>query len=487
MFDVLIIGAGVIGAGIARELSRYRLKVGVLEAQSDVAMGSSGANSGIVHSGYDCMHGSNMARLNVAGNSLYDQLKKELDIPFKRIGSIVLAFDHRDMRVLDELMQQGQRNGVKGLEILPTKAIIQMEPNVNPTIKGGLWAPTGGITCPYELTIGMMENAVENGVQLYLESPVIQIQRNDSLGFSIKTPKGIFSTKYLINCAGAHSDEINGMAGGEPFRIIPRKGEYILYDKKYGQLVNHVLFHTPNRMGKGVLVAPTVDGNLLNGPSADDVREKSDVSTTSQALEHVYEMGKKSIPTLPREGVIRVFSGVRAVSDRGDFIIKESEKSKGLINVAGICSPGLTAAPAIAREVLSIFENMVGGLAKKKDFNPFRKAILKFRCMDDVQRQQMIHHDEKYGRIVCRCENITEGEIVDALARSVPARTLDAVKRRTRAGMGRCQGGFCTVRIMEIMERECGIPIDEITKNGGDSKIVSSRIKQPFGRSEVLR
>jgi glycerol-3-phosphate dehydrogenase len=478
MYDVIIIGAGVVGASAARELSKYELDIGVLEARADVAMGSSAANSAIVHAGYDCKPGTLMAELNVKGNEKYEQLKLELDIPFMRNGSLVLAFDEDGVKELERLLKQGEKNGVPGLEILSRHRILEMEPAVNGEVVAALWAPSGGITCPYELTVAMIENAVKNKVKVFLEHPVIDIKKGDDGIFNITTKHGEFKTKYIINCAGVYADEISKMAGDDSFSITPRKGEYILYDRKYGSIVKHTIFQTPGKLGKGVLVTPTVDGNLLIGPSAEDINDKEDKATTQEGLDFVYSKALQSVPSVPRGGSIRTFSGLRAIGSTGDFIIRASRKVHGLIHAAGICSPGLSAAPAIALELVDILQKIEGPLKKKINFEPHRKAIPRFREMDWEQRKQIISKNPAYGRIVCRCETVTEGEIIEAIRRNLPARTIDAVKRRTRAGMGRCQGGFCTPKIMEIMQRELNIPLTDITKFGGQSNIVTNKIKE---------
>ncbi|MBM7581790.1 glycerol-3-phosphate dehydrogenase [Caldicoprobacter guelmensis] len=481
MFDVAIIGAGVVGCSIARELARYKLDVCVLEAKSDVAMGSSGANSGIVHAGYDCKPGTLMAYLNVKGNVMYDDIARELDVPFKRNGSLVLAFTDEDVQTLHRLLDQGIKNGVTRLKILSAKEVLDMEPNLNPSIKAALWAPAGGITSPFEVTIAMAENAADNGVQFYLGHQVLSIQRCGDSKFHIETSKGAFISRYVINAAGINSDLVSQMVGDHSFSIYPRKGEYCLYDKKWGNLVNSTIFQPPSRLGKGVLVTPTVDGNLLIGPNAVDINDRDDVDTTDEGLGFVYQKALESVPLLPRTDVITQFAGLRAIADGEDFIIRPSHIVEGFVHVAGICSPGLSAAPAIAKYVVDILNGIMQRnshkLEPKKDFNPHRRGISRFSDADWHTREELIKKDSRFGRIVCRCEMVTEGEIVEALHRNPPALTLDAIKRRTRAGMGRCQGGFCTPRIMEIMERELDIPMEQITKKGGRSRLVLGRIK----------
>jgi glycerol-3-phosphate dehydrogenase len=489
MFDVAIVGAGVVGCSIARELARYRLDVCVLEAKSDVAMGSSGANSGIVHAGYDCKQGTLMARLNVAGNSLYEDIARELDIPFRRNGSLVLAFTDEDIQTLYRLMDQGIKNGVIGLKILPVEQVLKMEPNLNSSIKAALWAPTGGITSPFEVTIAMADNAADNGVQFYLGHAVLSIRRYDHGKFHVETSKGTFVSRYVINAGGINSDLVSQMVGDRSFSIHPRKGEYCLYDKKWGSMVTGTIFQPPSRSGKGVLVTPTVDGNLLIGPNAVDICHRDDVDTTDDGLGFVYQKALESVPSLPRADVITQFAGLRAIADGEDFIIRPSPTAERFIEVAGICSPGLSAAPAIAKYVVDILNAVMQrnghGLEHKKDFNPYRKGISRFSDADWHTREELIKKDQRFGRIVCRCEMVTEGEIVQAIHRNPTAFTIDAIKRRTRAGMGRCQGGFCTPRIMEIIERELGIPMEQITKKGDDSRIVLGKVKEFLGEDAI--
>lgn len=485
MYDFIIIGAGVVGASIARELSRYDVDVAVLEAREDVATATTGANSAIVHAGYDRAPDTTMARLNVEGNRLFDEIKRELDIPFKRVGSLVLAFDEEDEHMLNVLLEQGRKSGVEGLEIISREEVLDREPSINPDILSALWAPTGGITCPYELTVAYMENAIDNGVKIFLNHPVTGISKRDDGTFSITTSDGEFKASYIINCAGLNGDAIPKMLGVKEFTITPRRGEYLLYDRKYGNTVNSVIFQTPSKVSKGVLVTQTVDGNLLVGPNAEDIDEKANISTTDVGLDYVYNMGKKSVPTLTRRGVIRTFAGLRAIADTDDFIIGPSTKVEGLFHAAGISSPGLSSAPAIAKEMIRILERHIGSFAENQNFNPYRRSIPRLKELDRKEQQELIESDPRYGRVICRCETITEGEIVEALHRSLPVTTIDGIKRRTRAGMGRCQGGFCTPRIMEIMERELGVPIENINKSRKGSNIVIGKIREK--REEELK
>jgi len=473
IYDVAVIGAGVVGGFIARELSRYQLDVCLIEKEADVSVGSSKANSGIVHAGYDAKYGSLKACLNVRGNDLMEIAALELAVPFKRTGSLVLAFDERDAAELAQLYQNGIKNGIKGLELLNGEQAARMEPNISDRVVGALHAPSAGIVCPYELTVGAVENAADNGVELMLETMVKDIGEVTG-GFLIETEKSEIAARFIINSAGLYSDSIAAMVGEAGFTIRPRKGEYLLLDKSQGKMVNKVIFQTPSEAGKGVLVAPTADGNLLIGPNATDINDKGDTDTTESGLRQVLESALKSVPSIRTVDVITSFAGLRATPSTGDFIIGPTG-TKGFINAAGIESPGLTAAPAIAEYVLKILESEGLELKEKENYNPYRKPVIRFRELSDAERHRLIMANPMYGNIVCRCEMVTEGEIVDSIRRSAGARSLDAVKRRTRSGMGRCQGGFCTPRLAAILARELGISPEEITKKGGRSKLLLGR------------
>ncbi|HHY82483.1 MAG TPA: NAD(P)/FAD-dependent oxidoreductase [Clostridiales bacterium] len=470
-YDVAIIGAGVTGAFIARELSRYDLKACLLEKEADVAMGTTKANSAIVHAGYDAKHGTLKSKLNVRGNQMMERISRELDVPFKKTGSLVLAFSEHDLATIKDLYENGLKNGVPGLRLLNAEEVIRLEPNVNPNILGALYAPSAGIVCPYELAIGAVENAVDNGVDLKLECEVRDIRCTGDI-FELITGKGAIRSNYVVNASGLQADIISSMVQETEFSIRPRKGEYLLMDKTMGNMVNTVIFQPPTRMGKGILVTPTVDGNLLTGPTAEDVDDRDDVSTSPSGMRRIMEEAKKLVPNLGFRDVITSFAGLRAAPDTGDFVIEASRKVKGFINAAGIESPGLTAAPAIGEYVLELLKEQGLALKPKDNFNPIRKSIVHFRDLNDNDRNELIRKNPMYGSIVCRCETVTEGEIVDSIRRPAGAKNLDAVKRRTRAGMGRCQGGFCTPRVVDILSRELGIPPEEVTKKGLGSNIL---------------
>ena len=473
MYDILIIGAGVVGCSVARELSRYQLKIAVVDKEHDVSMGTSKANSGIVHAGFDAHTGTNKAIYNVLGARMFPELARELDFPFRQNGALVLCFDEREKGKLTELLEQGQRNGVKGLSIIDGDKVRELEPNVSNEVVAALYAETSGIVSPYEMTIALAENAATNGVEFLLGQEVKKIDKDGDC-FKVKLGRKTVKARIVINCAGVYADDIyNKLVGDNKLIIVNRKGEYCLLDKKCGGLCDKTLFQLPSAMGKGVLVAPTTHGNIIVGPTAADVPGKDDVDTTFEGLNTAFNTATKSVPSLSRRNIITQFAGLRAHSTEGDFIIGESEVPN-FYNVAGIESPGLTSAPAIAVDVA---EEVAGRLnaTKKENFISRRKGIPCFAKMSDSEREELIKQNPLYGKIVCRCENVTEGEIVDSIRRPVGATDLDGVKRRTRAGMGRCQMGFCTPRIMEILSRELGKDMTEITKFGGKSNVAVGR------------
>ena len=474
-YDVAVVGAGVIGSLIARELSRYDLRIALVDKCNDMAMGTSKANSAIVHAGFDAKPGSLKARFNVEGTALMPELCKELGVPFKPVGSLVVAFSDEEKDTLNELLERGQINGVPGLEIYDREKLCSVEPYISEEAKGALWAPSAGIVCPYELTIAAVENAVVNGVDFIRNFEVKAIQFNGE-SFTLSADYKLINAKYIINAAGVFCDEVASLIGDSSIHTTPRKGEYMLCDKSIGHLANHTIFQCPSKMGKGILVTPTVDGNLLIGPSALDIEDKTNVATTAGTLSDVLEAAKRSVPCLTTREVITSFAGLRAHCDRNDFIIEESEINSQFINVAGIESPGLSSAPAIALYVKEILLDKINA-SEKENFNPFREEPVRFRHMTNEERKALIEKNPSYGRIICRCETITEGEIIDAIKAPAGARDVDGVKRRTRAGMGRCQGGFCGSKVVEILARELNMEINEITKSGGNSRILYERTK----------
>lgn len=473
-YDVAVIGGGVVGALISRELSKYNISVAMLERNNDVAMGTTKANSAIVHGGFDAVNGTLKAELNVKGTALMPEICKDLHVPYRNNGSLVLAFSDEEMEHVKVLYDRGVKNGVPDLEIIDKAKILELEPHVSTEVVGALLSNSAGIVCPYELTIAATENAVTNGVEFLRNCEVKAIKKEDN--YILDTTLGEIEAEYVINAAGTHSDEIAKMIGDDSIELVSRKGEYYLLDKSFGYLADHTIFQCPNKMGKGVLVTPTVDGNLLIGPSAMDQDDKDDVDTTPEGLEFILTKALKSVPTLNVRGAITSFAGVRAHPVTDDFIIGYSDKSDKFINVAGIESPGLSAAPAIAQYVEALLMEKLSA-SKKDSYVMTREEPVRFRHMSKDEREALIKKNPAYGRIICRCETITEGEIVDAIKAPAGARDVDGVKRRTRAGMGRCQGGFCGSKVVEILARELGVEMNEITKFGGESKIIYERTK----------
>lgn len=475
MYDIAIIGAGVIGASIFRELTRYNLKVVVLEKEKDVSMGTSKANSAIVHAGYDPKAGSLMAKYNVKGNEMFEDICKELSVPFKRNGSLIIAFDDEDMKTVKELYENGKQIGVKGLQILSREEVLEKEPNLSKDIKGALYAPTGGIVGPFEYTIALVENGVANGGQIKLQKEVVNIEKNET--FKITAVDGeVIEAKYVINAAGLYGDKIHNLICEESFKITPRSGEYFVMDKTQGSIVSHTIFQCPSKLGKGVLVTPTVHGNLLVGPDAIDIEDKEDLGTTGDGLNKIRQTSLKTTDKIDFRESIRNFAGLRAQPSTGDFIIEENHKVKGFIDVVGMKSPGLSSAPAIAEAVVEILQNAGCNLEKNPDFNGKREQI-HFMELSADEKAELIKKNPQYGRIICRCESITEGEIVDAIKKSFGVLSLDGVKRRCRPGMGRCQGGFCGPRVQEIIARECNVPLEEVVLEKDGSYILVGKTK----------
>lgn len=477
MYDVAIIGAGIVGTFIARELSRYDLNIVLIERENDISNGCTKANTGIVHAGYDAKPGTNMAKFNVKGNPMFDKVCEELDVPFKRIGSLVLGFDEEDERTIDELYERGQKNGVPQLKILNKEEIEKLEPNIGKEVTKALYAPTAGIIGPWELAIALAENAVDNGVELLLNNEVLNISKLEE-GYLVETTEKKLYAKYIINCAGVYADKINSMVSDEKFDIIPKNGQYFVLDKSVGDMVNTVIFQCPKSYGKGVVVTPTVHGNLMIGPDNQIAESKESKETSRDRLNEIKKVARKSIEGIPFGKNITNFTGIRNEPSTGDFIIGEAIDAKGFINVAGIKSPGLTSSPAIAEYVVELLKEISGGLKENKDFNPRRKKVIRFNELSDEEKNELIKKDPRYGRIICRCESITEGEIVDCIHRNAGATTVDGVKKRTRPGTGRCQGGFCSPRVMEILARELNKDMTEIVKDGVDSYILIGQTKE---------
>lgn len=474
-YDVVIIGAGVTGSAVARELSRYQVNVCVLEKDEDVCCGTSKANSGIVHAGYDALTGSMKAKMNLRGNELMEQLSRDLDFPFVRNGSLVLCLNEENMPKLQELHDRGVRNGVKGLRILTAEEVKEMEPNITDDVYAALYAPTGGIVCPFGLNIALAENANENGVEFRFDTEVWNIEKLES-GFILHTNQGDITAEYVVNAAGVYADIFHNMVSGKKLHITPRRGDYCLLDKGAGKHVSKTVFTLPGKQGKGILVAPTAHGNLILGPTAIDIEDKEGTNTTREGLDQVIGKAGLSVKNLPMRQVITSFAGLRAHEDQDDFIIEEAEDASGFIDCAGIESPGLTGSPAIGEYVAQMLKEKMK-LKEKEKFTATRKGILDPDTLSKEEHRALIREKPEYGNIICRCEMITEGEIIDAIRRPLGAKSLDGVKRRTRAGMGRCQSGFCSPRTMEILSRELGTDMREITKSGGASAIIAGTNK----------
>ncbi len=476
MFDVAVIGGGVIGGTILRELTKYNLNVVLLEKESDVSMGQSKANSGIVHAGFDAMPNTNKAKFNKLGNEMMQEYCKALGVKYVNNGSLVIAFNDEQLKTLHDLKQRGEENGVKGLSIINKEELLALEPNLNTAVVGALQAKTGGIVCPYELTIASIGNAMDNGAKLLLNFEVNKITKTDD-GYVIESQNGeTVESKLVVNSAGFGSQKIANLIGDYSFKIGGRRGEYILLDRESGDYVSHTIFCTPTKLGKGILITQTVDNNILLGPTAEEI-DDNDTITTAQGLNKIKDIAKTMAQNVPFYNTITSFSGVRAYCDRGDFIIEESAVAKGFINVAGIESPGLTSAPAIAKHVVETLVSKRIELTKNQNFNGQRKPDYFFNKLSIEEKNKIIKENPSYGNIVCRCEKITEGEIIRAVTENPKATTIDAVKRRTRAGMGRCQGGFCQPRVAEIIANTLKIKLEDVTKSGGKSNIIIGRTK----------
>jgi glycerol-3-phosphate dehydrogenase len=467
MFDVLIIGGGVIGCSVAKYLSEYQLKIGLLEKASDVCELTSKANSGIVHSGIDAHPGSLKATLNLQGNKMMESFCKELDVPFIRNGSLILCFEESDYPDLLRLFDQGVKNQVPGIKILHQEELLQLEPNLNPHVYAGILAPSGGIVDPFKLTLMQAEVASINGVSFFLQTTVFYIQKIQDY-FQVESSKGIFQAKLIVNAAGIYADEFNNQVSKNKLKIIPRKGEYCLFDKQVGSLVKHTIFQLPTPLGKGVVVTPTTDGNLLLGPTAYDILDKEDISTTVEGLKFVVEKGKKTIKEVPMSYVITAFAGLRATEANGDFILGESQDVPNFFNAAGMESPGLSAAPAIGVYLGNQITTKLRA-KKKEHFVTQNRSVVDFDKLSLTDKARYIEKDHEFGQIVCRCELVTLAQIKEAIHRPLGATTIDGIKRRTRAGSGRCQGGFCSPRILDVLSKELHKDPKEIAKSSEQS------------------
>ena len=475
MYDVLIAGAGVIGGMLARELSRYQLKVCMLEKQNDVACGASKANSGIVHGGFDPEPGTLKAKLNIAGVEKLFTAAKELHVPCLRNGSLVCAFGPEEEPAVRELYNRGLLNGVPNMRILSGEQAREIEPELSKDITLVLDIPTAGIICPYELTVAAIGNAMDNGADLKTEFAVAKVEKQGDV-FTVTAENGQTAQgKYFVNCAGAASDKVAALCGDDFFTIIPRAGEYMLLDKAEGTRVSHTIFQVPSKEGKGILVSPTVDGNLLTGPTAGVVASAEDKQTTQSGLDTIFRLAAKSVPGVQFRQVITSFSGVRSSEKNGDFIIQNGSLP-GVVQVAAIDSPGLSSCVSIAEYVVELLTAQGLALEANPTFNPLRDDPHAFRKMNDDEKNAYIAEHPDYGKIICRCETVSEGEIRDAIRRNPPAKDVDGVKRRTRSGMGRCQGGFCAPFVMRCIAEENGLPLEQVTKKGAGSNMVVGKL-----------
>ena len=474
MYDIAIIGAGVVGGMIARELSFYKLNICLLEKENDVATGATKANSAIVHAGFDAKEGTLKAKLNVRGSKMMPKVAKDLGVKYINNGSLVVGFNEEDEKTLEGLLLRGNANEVEGLKILNREEILKLEPNIGENVTCALYAPTGAIICPYDLAVSAIGNAMDNGADLKCNFEITEIENKGDY-YTLKTPTDQIDARYIINCAGVYSDKIAKMVGDHTFTVHPRRGEYLLLDKECGSIISHTVFVTPSKMGKGILVSPTVDGNLLLGPTAVDTEDKNDKSTTTDFFATIVDIAKRSVANVPANKTITSFCGLRSVGSTGDFIINNPKER--YINVAAIESPGLSSAPAIAEYVCKLLTE--AGLTLEGKENPIttRKSMHAFREATVEEKNLMIKENPSYGKIVCRCEGVTEGEILDAIKTNPKATDLDGVKRRTRAQMGRCQGGFCSPYIIDLLSKELNLPYEKITKFGGNSYVVAKETK----------
>lgn len=475
MYDIVIIGAGVVGGMIAKELAKYDLSICLIEKENDVAMGASKANSGIVHAGFDAKEGSLKALLNVKGSKMMKETCSLLGVKYKNNGSMVIGFNEEDKQVLEQLLERGIKNGVDELELIEGDRIQQLEPNLSKDVKYALHAKTGGIVCPYELTIASIGNAMDNGVELKLNYPVTNIVKQEDF-YRVYSNENVLESKMIINAAGLFADNIAKMVGDNSFTVMPRKGEYILLDKEQKPLVSHTIFRTPSKMGKGILVTPTVDNNLLVGPTSVNIENKENKNTTQEGFDLIMSQARQNVPSINFRNSITSFTGLRAVGSTGDFIINMPYDN--FVNVAGIESPGLSAAPAIAVYVVDMLVNNGYTFKQKPNHIKVRKPMNHFAEASLEEKNIMIKNNPSYGKIICRCETVTEGEILEAIHTNPKPTDLDGIKRRTRAQMGRCQGGFCMPYIVELLARETGMDVLEVTKFGKGSEINFSKTKE---------
>ncbi len=474
MYDVLIIGCGITGAATAFCLSRYKLKVCILEKENDVAGGATKANSAILHAGYDPEPGTLMARLNVRGVELARDLCARLDVPYRRCGSLVLAFNKTECAALEELLRRGNENGVKGLRLLTAEEAGSIDGGLSADVAAALFAPSAAICSPWEFCLALAETAVRNGAELHLDTAVTGIERGCG-GWTVHTSGGSYAARFVVNAAGTSAARIHDMAAPHAYNIIPSRGQYFLLDKSEGARVSHIVFQCPSKNGKGVLVAPTVAGNLIVGPNAEPA-DGDDAATTSGGLAFVQVTARKSVPSINFHESIRNFAGIRAHSTGGDFILQEAKGAPGFFDLAGICSPGLSAAPAIGEYAVELLAKAGLPLEEKTDFVCRRRRV-RFKSLPPEDKARLVAENPAYGRVICRCETVTEGEILDALHSPIPPRSVDGVKRRVGAGMGRCQGGFCGPRVVELLSRELGVSPGRIVQDKAGTWLLAGETK----------
>lgn len=475
--DVVIIGGGIIGCAIAYELSKYQLAVVLLEKEPDIATGTTKANSGILHSGFDPKPDYVKAKTNVRGNELFHQLEKDLQLDIRWTGSLSIARTDEEVEALQELLERGKVNNVPGLEILSKEEVLKREPNLSSDIKAALFAPSAGVISPFKAAISFAECAMQNGVEILREHTVESFDLENNTIKAVNTNKGKIITSYVINASGIVADDISKKAGDDSFTIKPRKGEYLLFDNSVtDKLVKSIIFPMPSKLGKGILVCSTYHEDVFIGPDAQNTDDKDDVSTQTDNMNSIIENARKLVENIPVGSVITEFSGIRAVSDTDDFIVGLSKKTKGLIQAAGIQSPGLTAAPAIAELIAEELQKDGLKLTPKSDFNNKLLKKVKFSELDNEEKNKLIQKNPLYGRIICRCETISEAEIVEAINSPCGARSIDGVKRRVRAGMGRCQGGFCGPRVTAIIARELGIKLTDVIKESANSQMFFEKL-----------
>ena len=472
--DILIIGAGITGCSVARELSRFQADIMVIDRGSDIAEGATKANSGIVHAGFDAVPGSRKAYYNVAGAGLFPALCEELGVPYRQAGALVIALEEADLSTLEDLLERGRKNGVEGLRILSREEALALEPQLNPEIRGALLAPTSGLVSPYELAFALADDAALNGVRFRFEEQVTEAETAEG-GFRVVTSENEYRCRVLINCAGAFSAALHNQLTGDALRMIHRRGQYYLLDRTASGIFSRTVFQCPSAMGKGVLVSPTVHGNLLLGPTAEDIGDPLDTATTQAGLDQILEKARKTWPGLSTRSNITNFSGVRAHLESDDFLIGPVNGCPGAFEAAGIESPGLSSAPAVGKDLAALAADYLH-LAPRKKRTPYPRPPRPFHEMTEEERAEACRKDPAYGTVICRCEVVTEAEIRAAIRRPVGARSIDGVKRRTRAGMGRCQGGFCMPRVAAILAEELGCGLNEIRKDGPGSLLLSGPI-----------